>query len=170
MLFSFVWLYSTCSKSNPDKRKENSDCWFRIILWEPIWERGHAAFIFCESSRLVLSWTSTEPKLFTKGWTSQSTFCSAHFCGWPLKDTLCNKPKKCNSEIHLLSSKCNFDADIMAIGGQKARCARVLFLKQNCKSKQKQLERLDCFFIRHKAVHTFLNANLCDQGTWNPNE
>ena len=38
----------------------------------------------------------------------------------------------------------------MAIGGQKARCARVLFLKQNCKSKQKQLERLDCFLFDTK--------------------
>ena len=49
-----------------DKRKENSDCWFRTILWEPILERGHAAFIIRESSRLVLSWTSTEPKLGNK--------------------------------------------------------------------------------------------------------
>ena len=33
----------------------------------------------------------------------------------------------------------------MAIGGQKARCARVLFLKQNCKSKQKmpKIDTLD---------------------------
>ena len=153
MLFSFVWFYSTCS--NPDKRKENSDCWFRIILWEPIWERGCAAFIFRESSRLVLSWTSTEPKLVTKGWIFQFNWWLIVIClygalfGLNLKE----HPVISQSQICFLF-KAQFWCWYHGYWWSNARFARILFLKRNCKSKQKTVGMIRLFFyLTHSSAY-----------------
>ena len=61
--------YVTPPKIRGGKNKREADLW--IIFWEQILERGSPAFIFRESSWLVLSRTPTRLEVVTKetGWT-----------------------------------------------------------------------------------------------------